>query len=236
MGTDLIVSNRAELTPYASLIASPRRRRIAVVAAVDILAVGLAFGALHITGAMMGSGSIPEIIPPVSAAEPATADTPLVPLPHAAPARIHLAAEPDAAVMFAAPVDVARGFTFEDQQRSSSTFTTTAQPAVATAEPESEPATAATPVPSPHLRPLARITAPLEPVIDAADGSIDRLLLRDAVPVGGRSEGVVSRVADTTVTEVASVAAPVASTTQGVTRAVTAPVQQVVGVVRGLLN
>jgi hypothetical protein len=238
MGTDLTISNRAGLATYAGLASTSRGRRIAVIAAVDILAVGLALGALHIAGAMMGAGRIPDIIPPVSAAEPVTTDTPLVPVPRLAPPQPRLAAAPDAALLFAAPVDVAQGFTFEDRFSAASTFTTepaATTPHAQTAAVAPEPASPAPAVPSPHLRPVSRMVAEVQPVVDATDGSLDRLLLRDVLPSIGRTATTAARGADAVVTQVAS-AAPIQSVTQSVTQTVGSTVGQVTGAVRGLLN
>jgi hypothetical protein len=74
-------------------------------------------------------------------------------------------------------------------------------------------------------------------VIDAADGSLDRLVLRDVVPVvGGVGDTVaairpVTTTVSGTLTQMASVA-PVSTVTQ----VVASPVQQVVRTVGGLLN
>jgi hypothetical protein len=238
MGTDLIVSNRAGLAAYAGLAVSPRHKRIATIAAVDILAIALAFGALHVTGAMMGGAKLPAIIPPVSAAEPSATDTPLVPLPRSAPARVAVAvaAEPDLKVIFAPPDMIAQGFTFGEASPASSRFSPPPGE-VASADPGADAPSPVTPVPTPRLRPVERIAQTVTPVIDAADGSLDRLVLRDVVPVvGGVGDTVaairpVTTTVSGTLTQVASVA-PVSTVTQ----VVASPVQQVVRTVGGLLN
>jgi hypothetical protein len=243
MGTDLVVSTRAQLAGYAGFtgLVRGRGKRIATIAAVDILAVGVALGALHLGGVMMGSGALPDLVPPVSAAEPTSATTPIVPVPRTAPhVAAHLAAEPDATVMFAAPVDIAEGFTLAAAPAATSTFTTptpSAEPAaegptLAAAEPQGDP------VPLPRLRPVAHVAAIAAPVIDAADGSLDRLLMRDIPDASTAVRSLATTTLNTgtgAVTRVAS-AAPLQGVTQTVVQTATAPVQQVVSTVRGLLN
>jgi hypothetical protein len=240
MGNDLIVSGRMQLAGYAGLagMMRGRGRRIAVIAAVDVLAVVLAFGALHITGAMMGGGSqMPQLIPPVSAAtEPVSATTPLVPAPRIAPKPEVFAAMPDAAVMFAEPTVIASGFTFTPDASSSSSFAPPQQVALAEPTPESAPM----PMPTPHLRPVARLAQIAAPAIDATDGSLDRLVLRDVVPDATAAITTQVAVAATstlgavgsTVDRVTSVAPPV----QTLAQSVTAPVSQAMNNVVGLLN
>jgi hypothetical protein len=236
MGTDLVVAGRREVAAYVGFANAirGRSRPIAVIAAVDVLAVGLALGALHLTGAMMGSGKLPQIIPPVSAAEPAATDTPLVPLPRPAPEKTHFAATPDAAVMFSAPVEIAEGFTF-DQPPASSSFTSQPPAATAAAEPEQPPAVEQPPVPAPRLRPLAGVAELAAPVIDNADGSLDRLLMRDVPAVTSSVVARTDNVLRATTTEVAS-AVTAAPVVQAVTQPVAQTVQAVTGTVRGLLN
>jgi hypothetical protein len=258
MGTDLIVAGRRELAGYAGFagVVRGRARPIAVVAAIDVLAVALAFGALHVTGLMMGGGSVPQLIQPTSAAaEPLAEVTPVAPLlPRLAPPRDRFAAMPDVAVMFDAPVvALARGFTFDNPATSSpSTFVPPSPPLVAVADPE--PAPAPSPVPMPRLRPLQQVGGVAAPVIDAADGSLDRLLLRDVVPtVGatvsgtgaaldrtatattnlvGNAASATTDVVGTTVAATSHLVAPVQTVAQNVTR----PVAQAVKSVTGLLN
>ncbi|MEJ0012535.1 MAG: hypothetical protein WDM94_07900 [Bauldia sp.] len=250
MGTDLVVARRAQLAGYAGFAGAirGRARPIAVIAAVDVLAVALAFGAIHLTGMMVGGSNIPQLIPPVSAAtEPVAATTPLVPpTRRLVPAPRALAAMPDAAVMFARPVAmIDRGFTFAAPSSSSSSFET--PPAAVAAVEPAPPVAAPTPVPTPRLRPLERVAAIATPVIDAADGSLDRLLLRDVVPAVGTSvaqtgnalrqtttgaEGAVSAAVASTATVVAPVTATVQTMAQNVTQPVASVVQSVAGLLR----
>jgi hypothetical protein len=147
-----------------------------------------------------------------------------------------LAAMPDDAVMFAQSVGMARGFTFTPSDAPyQSTFTPPAE-AMATAEPQ-PPVPSPTPLPRP--RPVQRLAEAsanvVMPVIDTADGSLDRLLLRGVPAVANRANGVIDQTVTrttATVTEVAS-AAPVV---QSVTQPVAQVVQSVTGTVRGLLN
>jgi hypothetical protein len=240
MGTDLVTFGRAQLAGYAGLAGAVRGRAkpIAIIAAVDILAIALAFGAMHITGAMIsGHAPLASLAPPAAAEPaPAAAET-SVPLPRVAPlVGQALAAMPDDAVMFAQSVGMARGFTFTPSDAPyQSTFTPPAE-AMATAEPQ-PPVPSPTPLPRP--RPVQRLAEAsanvVMPVIDTADGSLDRLLLRGVPAVANRANGVIDQTVTrttATVTEVAS-AAPVV---QSVTQPVAQVVQSVTGTVRGLLN
>ncbi|HVY19560.1 MAG TPA: hypothetical protein VHA70_05715 [Bauldia sp.] len=245
MGTDLVTYGRAQLVGYAGFSGALRGRAkpIAIFAAADILAVALAFGALHVTGAMIsGHTPLPQLTSPAAAeAAPVTADI-STPLPRIAPlARQALAAMPDSAVMFSQPVGIARAFSFASaSEPSSSSFTPPADTTAAAAEPE--PAPASPVMPLPRQRPVQQIAQRAAdvatPVIDAADGSLDRLLLRDVPSVTTAATGVVGTTLDaatTTVTQVAS-AAPIQPLAQTVTQPVAQAVQSVSGAVRGLLN
>jgi hypothetical protein len=235
MGTDLIISNRAEVAAYTGLARTPRGRRFFVIATIDVLAVGLALGALHVGGALLGSGKVPDIIQPVSAAEPVATDTPLVPMPRVAPVQAHFAAMPDAAVMFAPAMDregVARGFTFADRTTTTSTFTPPSE--TAANAPAAAPVEPAPAVPTPHLRPVSGLLATAAPLVDAADGSLDRLLMRGVALNPGPVVATTVDAAATAVVRVASAAAP-GSATQNVVRTLAAPVQTLHSV-GGLLN
>lgn len=245
MGTDLIVAERGQLAAYAGFSGALRERvrPFAVIAAVDVLAVALAFGALHVAGMMMGGGNVPQLIQPTSASAEPLAEAPPAapPLPHVAPPREQFAAMPDVGVMFEEPVvAMAQGFTFDNPSTSSSsTFVPPSPPPVAVADPEPAPTPA--PVPMPRLRPLQRLAAVAAPVIDAADGSLDRLLLRDVVPAFGATVAQTGNVARQTTTEtlqgvtaaVASAVAPTTATVQTVAQNVTQPIVQRIG---GLLR
>jgi hypothetical protein len=249
MGTDLVVAGRTQLAGYAGFAGAirGRARPFAVIAAVDVLAVALAFGALHLTGMMVSGSGLPQLVPPVNAAtEPVAATTPLVPpAPRLAPVRHELAAMPDAAVMFGKPIAmIDRGFTFEAPAASSSSHF---EPPATVAAAEPEPAPAPAPVPTPHLRPVERVAQVTTPVIDAADGSLDRLLLRDVVPAAGAAAAQTGAVVRETTNDVlgavrtavasaAPVTGPVTATVQTVAQNVTQPVAQAVQGVTGLLR
>ncbi len=101
---------------------------------------------------------------------------------------------------------------------------------------EPQPAPAAAPIPTPRLRPAERLASIAAPVIDANDGSLDRLLLRDAIPAIGttlaQTGSAVKPLVGTTLGATATVAAPVQSVAQAVTQPVTQVVQGVVSLLR----
>lgn len=187
MGGNLAFPGRAQLAGYAGLAGAlrGRARPAAVIVAVDVLAVALAFGALHIAGTIMaGKAPAPQHVGAISLAHPVSAvPGPVAPIVDAV--RIGLAAAPalmlasaDADALFAAPDFVSSGFS----ESAAATATTQGGLAIAPApEEQSSPS-----VVSPPVEKIASIAVRGREIAEAAvagaanavDGSLDRLLLR----------------------------------------------------------
>ena len=218
-----------------------RQRRIAAVAGLNVLAVGLAFGALHITGAIVSDNRQQPLIAAVdprgdTLAPPAV----LPPHPHLAPSvALALAAVPDADVLFAAPLLPPTTFGEGSSSVASGGFVAAPPPAVA-----GDPPATTAPPPRPLafadiLPPVAKIVGLAErgrilavdqlrrtttPLVLIADNSLD-------VSAAVAGQAGIAGSADIGGSIGGNVAAPVAATAQA-----TASVAHAVGSVTGALR
>ncbi len=236
-----------------------------VIAAVDVFAVVVGLAAMHVSG-LMWTGTQPPHAAAPSLISPVNADDRVAaawPNPRLRPivASVHLAAAPEAALVFATPVvtDVsyAGASTFAPASSSSPPQQVASVPAA--------PIVAVDPAPSPAAPPVAKLVdiaiaghvaqRPVDVAL-SADTTLDDLLLSRgssnataAVNVGTIGNGSptlavnadvgASRPASVNVSanvEVASAAPVVQAVAAPVTSAVNHTVGGVVGAVRGLLN
>lgn len=167
---------------YSGAAVMPKRLSPGVViGAVDVFAVVVGLAAMHVGGMMWGgvpsSPAAPSLISPVDAAEQTASAWPD---PHLRPvvAAVHLTANTDAALMFAAPVVTAPYYSGD------ATFTSPSSPAQQAAASTPEPAVDDPPsTPTAIAPPVAKladiaVTGHLaRHVVVAADTTLDDLLL-----------------------------------------------------------
>lgn len=257
MGTEFLSSGRAVLAGYSGLAGNfvGRNKRLAAALSVDAVAVALALGGLHLTGAMVRGPDVvpnPFVVPSdqhqsVPAAQVTTIEKTVVPLPVPAPISPLQALLSDRSLLFAAPMGAAPLAPIQPAASGSdagSGFPVAAIPPQGSAgegQPAANPpeATASNAPPVEKIlsialrgrdRALAITDSTANAVVDAADGSLDRLLVGDvpaaANAVASTGSGVARNVVNTTGSTVSAVTSTAQSTTASATQSVGSTVTQ----------
>jgi hypothetical protein len=188
MGDNLnVLQKTREILRSGVTALSERQRRMAGIAGLNVLAVGLAFAALQIGGAIVSRNHEPSVSaagPRASTVVAATSGSahPSPPVPHRTPP-IHVAyaATPDRAVLFGEPVLAPSSFSSDPPAASTQAFVvpaaavppsmSAATPPVVTAPPG--PVTLAPVVPAAAKKAVAHLHAKTAAAVQIADNNLD---------------------------------------------------------------
>jgi hypothetical protein len=238
-----VLQKTQEIVRSGLAVALPeRQRRMAGIAGLNVLAVGLAFAALQVGGAIVSGNHQPSVAAagPSAATVVAATSAPAhlsPPAPHRTPLpHVAYAATPDRAVLFGEPVLAPSSFS-SDPPGGTQAFVVPAAPAppalsaatppVVTAPPG--PVTLAPLVPTLAKKAVAHLHAKTAATVQIADNNLDV----EAAMAGGVADGVGS-VASAATSGVGGVASSASAAVGSVAAAATSAVGAVGGVAAGI--